>query len=56
MRLGKAWRRKADALREYCRAGGYDDSVAIMIDYSRHSGRRRFVVWGLSLPLPWLTG
>ena len=35
----------AKALREYCRREGYNTSVALFVDLSRHSGRRRFVAW-----------
>lgn len=36
---------RAVALREYCRREGYNTDVALFVDLSRHSGRRRFVVW-----------
>ena len=37
--------KRAEALREYCLKEGYNTSVALFVDASRHSGRRRFVVW-----------
>ena len=32
-------------LRDFCRAHGYNTRVALLMDTSRHSGLRRFVVW-----------
>ena len=36
---------RAAALVEFCRREGYNTSVALFVDLSRHSGRRRFVAW-----------
>lgn len=36
---------RADELLDYCRRNGYNSRVALFVDLSRHSGRRRFVVW-----------
>ena len=36
---------RAEALLEYCRKEGYNTDIALFVDLSRHSGRRRFVVW-----------
>ena len=38
-------RSHASQLREYCREHGYNTHVALLMDASRHSGLRRFVVW-----------
>ena len=32
-------------LLDYCRREGYNTHIALFVDLSRHSGRRRFVVW-----------
>ena len=40
------------ALREYCRQGGYNCKIALFVDLSRHSGRRRFVVWDMVQNVP----
>lgn len=32
-------------LLDYCRREGYNTRIALFVDLSRHSGRRRFVVW-----------
>lgn len=37
--------KRAEALRKFCCKEGYNTSVALFVDASRHSGRRRFVVW-----------
>lgn len=36
---------RAEELRDYCRKKGYNTDVALFVDLSRHSGRRRFVAW-----------
>lgn len=36
---------RAAALLDYCRREGYNTRIALFVDLSRHSGRRRFVVW-----------
>lgn len=36
---------RAEELREFCIAEGYNNRIAIFVDLSRHSGRRRFVLW-----------
>ena len=40
---------RAEALLEYCRKEGYNTDIALFVDLSRHSGRRRFVAWNFSL-------
>lgn len=52
MRLDKDWHERAAELRRYCIDNGYDSHIAIMIDYARHSGRRRFVVWDFDADRP----
>lgn len=32
-------------LLDYCHREGYNTRIALFVDLSRHSGRRRFVVW-----------
>ena len=36
---------RAVELYDFCREGGYNTRVALLMDASRHSGLRRFVVW-----------
>ena len=36
---------RAEELLTFCREKGYNTHVALFVDLSRHSGRRRFVVW-----------
>ena len=38
---------RAEALREFCRKEGYNTNVALFVDLSRHSGRRRFIAWDM---------
>ena len=38
---------RAKELLEYCRREGYNTRVALFVDLSRHSGRRRFVAWDM---------
>ena len=38
---------RANQLREFCRKEGYNTNVALFVDLSRHSGRRRFVAWDM---------
>ena len=45
---------RAAALLDYCRKGGYNCQVALFVDLSRHSGRRRFVVWDFEASRPLL--
>lgn len=35
----------AEELRDFCRRNGYNSRVGLLMDLSRHSGLRRFVVW-----------
>lgn len=46
---------RAQALREFCSREGYNTSVALFVDLSRHSGRRRFVVWDMERNVPIFT-
>lgn len=46
---------RAAALLTFCREHGYNSRVALFADLSRHSGRRRFVVWSFDEGRPLLT-
>lgn len=46
---------RAQALREFCSREGYNTRVAIFVDLSRHSGRRRFVAWDMERNVPIFT-
>lgn len=46
---------RAQALREFCGREGYNTHVALFVDLSRHSGRRRFVVWDMERNVPIFT-
>lgn len=46
---------RAQALREFCSREGYNTRVAIFVDLSRHSGRRRFVAWDMERNMPIFT-
>lgn len=43
---------RAEELREFCRKEGYNTNVALFVDLSRHSGRRRFVAWDMERNVP----
>ena len=43
---------RAEALREFCRKEGYNTNVALFVDLSRHSGRRRFIAWDMERNAP----
>ena len=36
---------KAQELKEYCVKNNYNTNIGILVDYSVHSGRTRFIVW-----------
>ena len=46
---------RARALREFCCKEGYNTDVALFVDMSLHSGRRRFVVWSFEQGAPIFT-
>ena len=46
---------RAKELAEYCRREGYNTRVALFVDLSRHSGRRRFVAWDMARMVPIFT-
>ena len=46
---------RAKELLEYCRREGYNTRVALFVDLSRHSGRRRFVAWDMVRMVPIFT-
>ncbi|MBQ8493046.1 MAG: murein L,D-transpeptidase catalytic domain family protein [Alistipes sp.] len=43
---------RAASLYDYCRREGYNTHIALLVDLSRHSGRRRFVVWDFERGVP----
>ena len=43
---------RAELLREFCYARGYNTEVALFVDLSRHSGLRRFVAWSFKQSAP----
>jgi hypothetical protein len=46
---------RAKELAEYCHREGYNTRVALFVDLSRHSGRRRFVAWDMARMVPIFT-
>ena len=46
---------RAGELLKLCRKEGYNTSIALFVDLSRHSGRNRFVVWDFEHQRPILT-
>lgn len=46
---------RADELLAFCRQRGYNCRIALFVDLSLHSGRRRFVVWSFEHQRPLLT-
>ena len=46
---------RAVALRGFCSREGYNTRVALFVDLSRHSGRRRFVAWDMERNVPIFT-
>lgn len=46
---------RAKELLEYCSREGYNTRVALFVDLSRHSGRRRFVAWDMARMVPIFT-
>lgn len=46
---------RAERLKEYCQREGYNTKVALFVDMSRHSGRRRFVAWDMVQNVPIFT-
>ena len=36
---------KAQELKEYCVKNNYNTNIGVLVDYSVHSGRTRFIVW-----------
>ena len=43
---------RAAELREFCSKEGYNTQVALFVDLSRHSGKRRFVAWNFVRSAP----
>lgn len=54
MNLLKRVRERALMLQKWCGENGYNTHLAIFIDLSLHSGRRRFVVWDFQNQQPLL--
>lgn len=52
MSLQSRVRERAAALLSYCHERGYNTDIALFIDLSRHSGRRRFVAWDFKAQRP----
>lgn len=52
MSLRSRVRERATKLLEYCRERGYNTRIALFVDLSRHSGRRRFVAWSFERNAP----
>lgn len=46
---------RASKLLEFCRREGYNTRIALFVDLSRHSGRRRFVAWSFERNAPLFT-
>ena len=46
---------RAEELLEFCRKEGYNTHIALFVDLSRHSGRRRFVAWDFERNVPIFT-
>lgn len=46
---------RAAKLLDFCQKEGYNCHIALFVDLSRHSGRRRFVVWSFDDGRPLLT-
>lgn len=55
MSLRSRVRERATELLEYCRERGYNTRIALFVDLSRHSGRRRFVAWSFERNAPIFT-
>lgn len=55
MSLQSRVRQRATELHSYCQEHGYNTRVALFVDLSRHSGRRRFVAWSFEHDAPLFT-
>ena len=55
MSLRSRVKERAEALLEFCGKEGYNCRVALFVDLSRHSGRKRFVVWDFERKVPIFT-
>lgn len=44
----------AEELLQFCKEGGYNQKIALLVDLSRHSGLCRFVVWNFEQHRPML--
>ena len=55
MSLQSRAKERASKLLEFCRKEGYNTRIALFVDLSRHSGRRRFVAWSFEHNAPLFT-
>lgn len=55
MSLQSRAKERASKLLEFCRKEGYNTRIALFVDLSRHSGRRRFVAWSFERNAPIFT-
>lgn len=55
MSLRSSVEERAAELLEFCRREGYNTHIALFVDLSRHSGRRRFVAWDFERNAPIFT-
>ena len=55
MSLQSRAKERASKLLEFCRKEGYNTRIALFVDLSRHSGRRRFVAWSFERNAPLFT-
>lgn len=55
MSLQSRAKERASKLLEFCRREGYNTRIALFVDLSRHSGRRRFVAWSFERNAPIFT-
>lgn len=55
MSLQSRAKERASKLLEFCRKKGYNTRIALFVDLSRHSGRRRFVAWSFERNAPLFT-
>lgn len=55
MSLQSRAKERASKLLEFCRKEGYNTRIALFVDLSLHSGRRRFVAWSFERNAPLFT-
>ena len=47
VKTGQRLREKAQVAKAYCLKNGYNTNYCFLVDFSIHSGRRRFFVWDM---------